>query len=305
MRRLIALAFALLASTAPWTAHAQPAPLVARTDRDTVLAGEPFTVTVELADGQALADPTLHFPASGGAWQASGPAVASDSAGVRSVAVPMVAWIPGPAREIGAELRGGGEGGATPIAVRIQLPAVRAVLPEDAANPQPRPARGLVPLAADGLPWRWIAAAGAAVLSILLALFLWRKRRRGSVTPASARRDALAELDRLRASGQMESGDLEGFYARQSAILRDFAASADPELGGDLTTLELIDRLGARGDRAAAASAAEVLGAADLAKFARRPPSTERALRDWSAAREWVQSFRAAEEDDEPDGGSE
>ncbi|HEX8392220.1 MAG TPA: DUF4381 family protein [Longimicrobium sp.] len=302
MRRLLPLAFLLAVAAQPVTG--QNAPLAARTDCDTVLAGEPFTVTVDVRGGAAGADAKLEFPASGGAWQASGPAVPSDSAGVRRLAVPMVAWIPGPAHEIRAELRAGAEGGAEPVPVRIQLPTVRPVLPADSANPRPRPARGIVPLAEDGPPWGWIAVGAAAALVILLALFLWRKRKHGTATPAGARREALAELDRLRASGLMETGDLEGFYARQSAILRDFAAAADPELGGDLTTLELIGRLGARGDGDAAAGAAEVLGAADLAKFARRPPSAERALRDWTAAREWVAAFRAGEDADEADGGA-
>lgn len=302
MTRAGLLSIALTASLSAHATHAQSAPLVARADRDTVLAGEPFTVRIALPGGSASAAPEIAFPASSGGWQASGPAVASDSAGVRRLTVPMVAWNPGPAREVQAEVRPGGEG-AAPVIVRIQLPVVRSVLPADSARPQPRPARGIVPLARRGPPWPWIAAGIAAALLILLAtLYIRRRKGRGRTNPVTARKEALTELDRLRASGRIESGDLEGFYARQSTILRDFAASADPELGGDLTTLELIDRLGARGDSASAARAAEVLDAADLAKFARRPPSADRALRDWAAAREWVQSFRAT---DEPDGDAE
>ena len=83
-----------------------------------------------------------------------------------------------------------------------------------------------------------------------------------------------------------------GVAAGTSAVLRAFAAVADPRLGADLTTSELIDRLiatGARGEDVAALERA--LSGADLAKFARRPPSAARALQDWEAARRWIDGF--------------
>ncbi|HEY7767562.1 hypothetical protein, partial [Longimicrobium sp.] len=109
---------------------------------------------------------------------------------------------------------------------------------------------------------------------------------------ADARQHALAELDRVRASGLAEAGDLEGFYARTSAVLREFMASTDAALGVDLTSHELMDRLSRNGSRPDELERlADVLADADLAKFARRPPTADRALDDWGAARRWVESF--------------
>ena len=83
-----------------------------------------------------------------------------------------------------------------------------------------------------------------------LALLAWwivrRRRRPRSVASVDPRKHALAELERLRASGV---ADVEAFSAGISIILREFAATADPRLGTDLTTAELLDHLRRTGAR--------------------------------------------------------
>ncbi|HEX6040972.1 DUF4381 family protein [Longimicrobium sp.] len=299
----MALALIALLLAIPSLASAQPAPSARgadsvvvvgmRVDPDTVTVGDRFRaavfVRVPAGSTVSLAVPN---PADG-AYQAVGAARAypPDSAGVQRAVATMVLWVTDPAASARAEARVTlPSGAARTIDIQLPLPAVRAVLPADSA--QPRPPKDIVETPRRDWTWLWIAAAVLAALA-LLAFWLWRRRRRPSATlPVDPRQHALAELDRLRASGLLEA-DTEAFAAGTSAILRDFAAVADPRLGADLTTSELLDRLlrsGARGEDVEALERA--LTGADLAKFARRPPSPARALQDWEAARRWIDSFQ-------------
>jgi hypothetical protein len=181
------------------------------------------------------------------------------------------------------------DGTVSAVPIAIPLPFVRAVLPADSTRP--RGPRDVIDVPRPQLPWAWILAALLALA--LLVGWMWIRRKRGATRVAGdARQHALAELDRVRASGLAEAGDLEGFYARTSAVLREFMAATDPALGMDLTSHELMDRLSRNGSRPDELDRlADVLADADLAKFARRAPSADRALDDWGAARRWVESF--------------
>jgi len=296
--RILAFSLALLSSASALDAGAQArgpdsvAVLGMRIDPDTVTVGDRFRAAVFV---RAPADARVSLavpPAPEGAYQAVGEArtYPADSAGVHRSVATMVVWITDPAASIHAEARVALPGGGTrAIPVQLPLPIVRAVLPPDSADP--RPPKDILPTSRPEWRWAWIAA-GILVALALLAWGAWRRRRRPR--PAAGmdpRARALAELDRLRASGLLEV-DVEAFAAGTSAALRGFAAVADPRLGADLTTSELLDRLletGARGEDVEALERA--LAQADLAKFARRPPPRERALQDWEAARRWVQGF--------------
>jgi hypothetical protein len=231
-------------------------------------------------------------PAADGAYQTvdSIRSYPPDSTGLHRAVATMVLWTADPPSAARAEVRitlpGGG---VQTLPIGIPLPATHAVLPADST--QPRPPKDIVPIPQRAWTWAWIAAA-VLVIALLLAWWMMRRRRGPrAAAPADPRGHALAELDRLRASGLLEK-DVEAFVAGTSAVLREFAAAADPTLGPDLTTAELLDRLARTGARAEdVASIESALGHADLAKFARQRLTPGRALEDWEAARRWVQGF--------------
>jgi Domain of unknown function (DUF4381) len=266
-----------------------------RVEPDTVTVGEPFraAVFVRAPAGARLA--LAVAPAADGAYQSVGEvrAYPADPAGVHRAVASLVMWITDPAASARAEARVTLPGGAVRvIPLQLPLPVVRATLPADST--QPRPPKDILPTPRRAARWPWIAAAALAALA-LLAFWLWRRRRPpADGAPRDPRAHALAELDRLRASGTAEA-EPEAFSAATGAVLREFAAAVDPALSPDLTTSEVLARLaetGARAEDVAVIQAA--LSRADLAKFARRRPTTERALEDWAAARRWVQGYRSA-----------
>ena len=278
---------------APLAAQDSVAAVGMRVEPDTVTVGERFRAAVFVRAPAGSRVQLSVAPAADGAYQTVGEArvYPPDSAGVHRAVATMVLWITDPAAGARAEARVTLPGGtARSIPIQLPLPAVRAVLPPDST--QPRPPKDIVQTPRRDWRWAWIAAGVLAALA-LLAWWLWRRRRPRDVPPADPREHALRELDRLRASGLLER-DVEAFSAKTGAILREFAAAADPELSADLTTAELLDHLvrtGARPDDVAAIEGA--LGQADLAKFARRRPTAARAAEDWEAARRWVEGFRA------------
>lgn len=173
---------------------------------------------------------------------------------------------------------------------------IRSVLPADTAKQQPKPHRDVV--GANRLLWPYILAAILLLLLLaLLAWWLWRRLRRRAavvVVPPEevlAPRDrALRDLDRARAAGLLETGEVKGFYIRSTDAVRHYLDSLDPAWGADRTTSELIPRLRAV-DLGVAASLARLLDRADLVKFARLRPSQGEALEDWAQMRRWVESF--------------
>jgi hypothetical protein len=294
---LLAILLSGFAPDASAQAQDRPADSVAvvgmRVEPDTVTVGDRFRAAV-FVRAPAGARVTLVVPAAAdGAYQPVGEARAypPDSAGVHRSVVTMVLWITEPAATARAEARVTlADGGTRTTPIQLPLPFVRSVLPADSA--QPRPPKDIIETPRRSRTWAWIAAAVLALLAGL-AFWLWRRRKPVVAPPADPREHALAELDRLRASGVLER-DVEAFAAQTSAILRAFAADADPRLGADLTTAELLDRLIGSGARAEDVDAIErALTQADLAKFARRPPPRGRAEQDWEAARRWIEHYRA------------
>lgn len=171
-----------------------------------------------------------------------------------------------------------------------------SVLPADTSGIEPKPAKDVV--GGSRIWWPWVLA---GVLALLLAAVLWYLwwRRRSREAPAAVvhapavppRTQALALLRRAREERLVERGELKTFYALVTTALRGYLAAVDPELGADLTTSELARHARRRGAPAALLELLQLLGSADLVKFAKAHPNAANAYSDWDAARAWVERY--------------
>jgi hypothetical protein len=299
---------ALVSPAAAQTPRPAPADSVevagVRVEPDTVTVGERFRAAVFVRAPAGARVALVVPPARDGSYQTvdSVRVYPPDSAGLTRAVATMVMWVTDPAGSARAETRVTLPGaGVRTTSIQLPLPSVRAVLPADST--QPRPPKDIIPNPRQTWPWAWVAAAAVAVLAVLVLWWMRRRRRPRAAISVDPRKHALAELDRLRASGMIEPDGVEAFSAEVGRILREFAAAVDARLGTDLTSEELIDHLRRTGVREEdVGSVAGALAHADLAKFARARPTPERALEDWEAARRWVQTFRADAAVPEPAG---
>jgi hypothetical protein len=183
------------------------------------------------------------------------------------------------------------DGSGRTVLARLPDVEVASVLPATAADLEPRPARGVL-----GPNWpRWLLALLAlVVLAVAAAVVAWlRRRRRVAVqfpVPASARERALAALDGARAAGLVERGQWKEFYSQTSHAVREYLQAIEPAWSDDLTTSEILARVGVMAGPAMATALAGFLVPADQVKFARRVPSPDRALAEWEAARRLVET---------------
>ena len=132
-----------------------------------------------------------------------------------------------------------------------------------------------------GVPLWVVIVFGVVVLAGLFALFYWwRMRQVQPYEPAAPPPvDYRRELSRISAMGLPEKGEFKHFYSLISELLRRYI---EEKIGVDAmeqTTAELSQALHRNKiGRQIAAAAEELLGEADLVKFARFTPDLERAL---------------------------
>ena len=209
---------------------------------------------------------------------------------------PVTGWQPGQHAlpDARVQLSAGGRG----LAAAAVFPdvVIRSVLPQDTAGVQPQAARDV--LGGTRVWWPWLLLLALVLLAVALVARWYRKRRpRQPVLPpapaASPRDAALLALDRARASGALQAGDLKRFYSDISSALRGYLVALDPGLGTDLTSSELVLALRAAGHDGQITDLHRVLHAADLVKFARSRPAVGAAEADWARARGWVESWAA------------
>lgn len=191
--------------------------------------------------------------------------------------------------------------GAAPALV--QVPAsqivVFSVLPAG-ERVEPRPPKDVW-----GWPWAWwevLAAVLAAVALLALVLYASRRRRRRprplpqiTTDPRSV---AIAALDTLRQRGVswLVRGDSKSYYTQLSQILRYYLQAVREPWSPDLTSAELIVRLRADGVSSFHAfELSDILGEADLVKFAPVRPTVRDAAALTERARAWVQGFTPPE----------
>ncbi len=264
---------------------------------DTVTVGDRFRSVLQVAVPAGFRVVFPAAPDSSAALQPTGPTRTVGSDGEWTAVYPLVVWsasVPDERPRLPVRVNRP-DGSSQIFRVALPLPAVRSVLPVDTAGVEPKPARGIVDVP-RGFPWLPLVLALAVALGVLL---WWRKRRVPSVPPPAPlppppdpRADALAALDRLRSAGFIERGEWKEFHSRLAGALRGYLSILSPRWSADLTTWELVAMLREEGiEPGQVEGLHEVLGDADLVKFARREPTAADAERSWIAAREWVAGF--------------
>lgn len=143
------------------------------------------------------------------------------------------------------------------------------------------------------------ALAGAALLGLVgLGARAIRAARRGTrgeqrtpprpMGPAWQR--AVRELDRIRALGLHEEGQVDEFYARSTGAVRRYVESLESGWGPWFTTSELVSRAGQTSGQRGMEGLADTLLDAEAVKFGGRRPGAPAALEDWQLLRAWVEA---------------
>jgi len=180
--------------------------------------------------------------------------------------------------------------------VRRGVHVTPAITPEQLrAGVEPMPAADV-----SGSSWH-APAVGLALLSSLLlvgvALSSARARRAPSphaeptpeATLEDARLAALAELDRL-LGGPRDPASVRALYARSSSVVRTYVERFDPGWGPDLTSSELMARLGATTTHGPAMALLAGMHEAEVVKFGRLRPDARSAEEHLVALRRWVEA---------------
>ena len=203
-----------------------------------------------------------------------------------AAAYPLVAWIAGePLRRSVSVTVTLQSGERRAYQVPLRLPVVRSVLPADAEELRPQPAKGLLLTTARARRRWWLLLLPAAIGAGLLTR--WLLGRKAPAAPGNPRAEALAALDRL--GDEASEPAAERFYTAVTRVLREYLARVDGRLGEDLTTAELLERLREPGaldvDHAGLAA---LLHHADPVKFGSVSPAASEVRRFRSDARAWI-----------------
>lgn len=283
-------------------AAAEPVTVVAAVDRSTATVGDPVRYVVEVRHPQGV-EPRVAVPVSEGLL---GGLPVVDS-GVerprrpRGAVVERHWWL----------LRPGGTGSFVlpPAVVTLDAPdgqqrfessevfvEVASVLPEDAEDirdvkpPRPRSRWG---------PWAWAGGALLAAVAALLFWRWWRKRReRTAATPVLAPHElALRDLDRLRRTDFSSLAELRRYYFEISEVLRRYVEARFGLNATDLTTEEILGRLGQLRELHGAESISlrEFLLATDRVKYAAEVPTESEIEQTYELALSFVESTKPRE----------
>ncbi|MGD8867636.1 MAG: hypothetical protein PVI01_08390 [Gemmatimonadales bacterium] len=299
---MTALSFAILALSAQLPIAAGGAmEASARLERDSVEVGVPVVLTVTLSPVPPAAVVLFpELPDSGRLVALAPPRTVPVETEARSARYELVAWETGDLKIPGAGIRIVVDEAELTIPFPEVTLHVASVLPGDADVEAIawRPPADVV-----GANWSTveIAAAATLLLALLIGAFLYLRRRgRGTAvplpTPMAPRERALVGLDLLSRYGLIEAGELKGFYSALSLIMRRFLAETEERWGLDLTTRQLVWRVGEDGVTESDVRALEaLLSQADLVKFAGLRPAANEASAALKLARGWLEDFERIE----------
>lgn len=177
---------------------------------------------------------------------------------------------------------------------------VRSVLPANAEAVEPRGPKDV--WGGNWTVWEWGLAALAAAALLGLALYAGhRLRSRKPAVPAVSLDPKVVALSALatledKGAAWLVDGDAKAYYTQLSQILRYYLQALNPTWSPDLTTAELLLRLRLESVSGYHAfELADILGEADLVKFAPVRPLARDAVTLTERAREWVEAFELPE----------
>ncbi len=167
------------------------------------------------------------------------------------------------------------------------------------AGVQPMPSADVL-----GASWHWpTLLVGVALAGVLLGLLAsaaraWVVRLRGAGrgphshgawSPEASRQHALEQLARLSADGLATKGRFHELYTRSSSVVRLYVSRLKPGHGQDLTSSELISRLGEAPDSPERERMASEMATAEVVKFGRLRPATASADEHLRSLRAWIE----------------
>ena len=171
-----------------------------------------------------------------------------------------------------------------------------SALSEAGDNLSPRPP-------ADVLGGQWsiwfLSAVGLSIIAGALVLWFVISRSRlasaaahdGQTLRRSPRREALDELDRIRALGWHREGRFIAFYEGSTGALRRFSEQDSPKWGTALTSTELLGRIRARWGPEPVQDLASSVTIAEWVKFGEHRPDIETAEGHWMTIRNWIEGM--------------
>jgi hypothetical protein len=271
----------VLSLAAPSASMAQPAPrspfdvrLGVRITPDTVTVGQRFIVVVRVG---APRGSIVRFPeeldstarSSALAPQLIGrPLVDSAVTGgslIHSAAYRFTAWDVGPQPLGLPAIAVDYNGRIGYVSLATQQVFVRSVLPADTLLRKPKPAR--LPMQLPTIDWRPLIALLIALGIAALLWWAWRAWRRRRNRPLPPFEAAEREFARIEAMGLIAAGDPDRYLALMTDVMRKYLAARVEGILGSNTTAELLR--GAAPIHHAAPGLGDLLGRADLVKFAR------------------------------------